>query len=66
MTKMISKKDLVAIGFKPNQAVNIIRMAKNSMVIKGFPYYNNKRVGIVPLHAVEEIIGFPLEPQEEQ
>lgn len=65
MVNMVSKKDLIKIGFKPNQAVNIIRMAKISMVNNGFPYYNNKRVGVVPFHAVEEIIGFPLESQEE-
>lgn len=61
---MISKKELEEMGFKTNQAVTIIRQAKVLMVNKGFPYYNNKRVGIVPQSVVEEIIGIPLSLEE--
>ncbi|MFR6600987.1 MAG: DUF3173 family protein [Enterococcus italicus] len=34
--------------------------AKILMVNKGYPYYNNKRLGVVPRQVVEEIIGIPL------
>lgn len=61
---MISKKELELMGFKTNQAVTIIREAKIRMVNKGFPYYNNKRVGVVPQFVVEEIIGVPFQVEE--
>ncbi|MEM5125590.1 DUF3173 family protein, partial [Enterococcus faecium] len=28
------------------------------------PYYNNKRVGVVPRQVIEEIIGVPLSQEE--
>lgn len=34
------------------------------MVNNGYAYYNNKRVGVVPKHIVEEIIGIPLNQEE--
>ncbi|MCG5105367.1 DUF3173 domain-containing protein [Oceanobacillus alkalisoli] len=61
MNKTISKKELQDMGFLPYQAVDIIRQAKYYMVDKGYPYYNNKRLGRVPYHAVENIIGVSLE-----
>lgn len=64
MSNMISKKELEKMGFKTNQAVTIIRQAKILMVNKGYPYYNNKRVGVVPRFVVEEIIGIPLSQEE--
>lgn len=60
MNKTISKKELQDMGFLPYQAVNIIRQAKYFMVQEGYPYYNNKRLGRVPCHAVENIIGVSL------
>lgn len=64
MNTMISKKELEKMGFKTNQAVTIIREAKIKMVKNGYPYYNNKRVGVVPRYVVEEIIGIPLSKEE--
>lgn len=61
MNKTISKDELKDMGFLPNQAVTIIKQAKYYMVQKGYPYYNNKRLGRVPSHAVEYIIGVSLE-----
>lgn len=58
MKKMlINYKDLVELGFKPNQARVIIRNAKIVMVKKGYSFYNGKRVGSVPAYAVTEITG---------
>ncbi len=51
---MITKDDLVKIGFGNSQAIDIIKKAKALMVGKGFVYYDNRRLGRVP---VEEIIG---------
>ena len=60
MNKTISRKELQDMGFLPYQAVDIIRQAKYYMVEKGYPYYNNKRLGLVPCYAVENIIGVSL------
>lgn len=61
---MISKQELESMGFKTNQAITIIRQAKIKMVNKGFPYYNNKRIGVVPRFIVEDIIGISLSKEE--
>ncbi|MBC1253104.1 DUF3173 family protein [Listeria welshimeri] len=41
--------------------MTIIRQAKIKIVNAAYPYYNNKRIGVVPQYIVEEIIGTPLE-----
>ncbi|WP_125581667.1 DUF3173 family protein [Levilactobacillus cerevisiae] len=61
---MVSAKDLETIGFRKYQAQTIIRQAKLLMVKKGFGLYNGKRLGVVPLEPVEEIIGVKLEFNE--
>jgi len=58
----VSKKDLVQAGFSNYHAAKIIHEAKQLLVNKGFTYYQNRRIGIVPSNAVEELIGIdPLE-----
>ena len=42
----------------------IIRQAKIKMVKSGYAIYNNKRLGAVPIFAVEEILGFKLLDKE--
>lgn len=42
----------------------IIRQAKLKMVKLGYSIYNNKRLGTVPIFAVEEILGFKLLEKE--
>ena len=64
MKNMICRKDLEELGFKTNQAVTTIRQAKVRMVNQGYPYYNNKRVGVVPRQVIEEILGIPLSQEE--
>lgn len=56
----ISKNDLEKMGYRPHTASTIIRQAKQIMVQRGYPFYNNKRLGYVPCSVVEEIIGFSL------
>ncbi len=66
MKKMlINYADLVALGFKPNQARTIIRNAKKLMAKKGYPFYNEKRVGSVPAYAVSEITGLSFSDKTE-
>lgn len=54
---MITKVELEKLGFGTSQASDIIRKAKRLMVNKGFGYYDNRRLGRVPVEAVEEILG---------
>lgn len=63
-SNMISKNELIAMGFKKHQAEMIIRQAKILMVNDGFGYYNNKRVALAPRFKVAEIIGIPLSTEE--
>ncbi len=44
--EFIDKKKLIDLGFKENQAVTIIRMAKHNLANNGYAYYNNKRLGV--------------------
>lgn len=60
MGTTICKDDLIRIGYKKYQAISLIRQAKAIMVQRGCPYYNNKRLGRVPRHVVESILGVSL------
>ncbi len=65
-SKMITAKELKDdLGFKEHTAKTIIHQAKTLMVSKGFGLYNNKRIGTVPIWAVESIIGIRLDDKEE-
>ncbi|MCO7135808.1 DUF3173 domain-containing protein [Ligilactobacillus salivarius] len=59
--KTITANELVdELGFKTHQARDIIRLAKVTMVNRGYSMYNNKRLGVVPISVIEEITGIPL------
>jgi len=60
----ICKQDLIELGYKEHTARNLICQAKVIMVQKGYPFYNNKRLGLVPTDVVEEIIGVKLRNEE--
>ena len=53
----ITRKELELLGFGTSQSSDIIRKAKRLMVNKGYGYYDNRRLGRVPVEAVEEILG---------
>lgn len=59
----ITKNELISLGFGTSQSSDIIRKAKKLMVSKGFGYYDNRRLGRVPLEAVEEILGLKINLQ---
>ncbi|GGL63075.1 DUF3173 domain-containing protein [Sporolactobacillus putidus] len=63
MRKTMTKDDLIAIGYKPHTAVSLIRQAKEIMVKKGYPFYNNKRLGRVPRDVVESLLGVSLKEE---
>ena len=53
------------MGYKPSQARTIIRITKNNMVKAGYGLYNNKRLGVVPVKAVEQITGLSLHKRKD-
>ena len=60
LLQTMNKEDLIKMGYNPYTAVSIIRQAKQIMVQKGYAFYNNRRLGHVPIVAVEEILGVSL------
>lgn len=62
MTKTITVdyKKIMELGFTKSTAQQIIRQAKQKMVQQGYTIYSNRRLGAVPISAVEEILGFKL------
>lgn len=63
--KTLNYKDVIELGYTPYQARRIIQIAKDDMVKAGFPLYNNKRMGVVPVVAVEKITGLSLQNEED-
>ena len=62
MIQNITKSDIMILpGYSKNQAQNILRKAKASMVSEGFVWYSNKLVSRVPIQAVEAILGYKLD-----
>ena len=58
--KTIDYVYLVELGFPKAAAQQIIRQTKNNLVQQGYTLYSNRRLGTVPVGAVEEILGFKL------
>ncbi|MBG9984456.1 DUF3173 domain-containing protein [Facklamia hominis] len=56
----LTKEDLVNLGYREHTATCIIRQAKEIMVQKGYAFYNNRRLGRVPVNIVESILGTSL------
>lgn len=61
MNLTITKNELMNLGFGPSQSSDIIRKAKCLMLKKGYSYYSSKKLGRVPVTAVEEILGFSIQ-----
>ncbi|MQS75316.1 DUF3173 family protein [Companilactobacillus halodurans] len=64
--EMVNFKDLKALGLPDSQARRVIREAKNVFVSRGLGFYNGKRVGLVPVSVVSEILGISFPEVEEQ
>lgn len=56
----VTKKDLIALGYGPSFAADIIRESKKLMVSKGHTYYQSRKLDRVPKEAVEELLGITL------
>lgn len=64
MKQTVNKEDLITMGYNTYTAISIIRQAKQIMVQKGYAFYNNRRLGHVPISAVEEILGVSFHEEE--
>jgi hypothetical protein len=61
MIEIVDKNDLMTLtGYSQSQCKKLIRKAKINLVADGFSWYDNKRVGRVPLKTIEDILGFRL------
>ena len=61
MKPLISKDDLIKLGYKKHTAISIIQAVKKDLVYnKGVAFYNNRRLGLVPRESVENLIGVKL------
>ena len=56
----ISQKDLIEMGYKQYTAMQIIHQARKLMVNKGYSFYDQKRLMVVPKSAVSEVLGVEL------
>ena len=57
----ITRQDLVQLGYKSETSRKIIAQAKLILISRGYPFYDNRRLGRVPVNVVEEILGVQLE-----
>lgn len=57
----VTRQDLVSIGYQSETARKIIAQAKLILISRGYLFYDNKRLGRVPVNVVEEILGVQLE-----
>lgn len=56
----ITRQDLVSLGYKSETSRKIIAQAKAILIGRGYLFYDNKRLGRVPIDIVEEILGIHL------
>lgn len=56
----MTKKELIELGYGSSSSAEIIKKAKQLLTKKGFSYYENPRVGRVPITTVEEILGIKI------
>ncbi|HBI2045581.1 TPA: DUF3173 family protein [Enterococcus faecalis] len=56
--RLVSKEDLIAIGYTKTYAAKLMRQARKRMVELGVEAYRNKRIRLVPAEIIEDILGF--------
>ena len=57
---IITKDFLVELGYSLSESVKIIRLTKEKLVNEGYDYYKGRKVGRVPIKAVEAVLGYEL------
>lgn len=57
---IVTKDFLMELGYSLAESSKIIRLTKAELVSEGYDYYRGRKVGRVPLRAVEKILGYGL------
>lgn len=53
---MVSRNDLIEIGFKPTQASNMLKESKDYLVkVEGVSFYDNRQINVVPARIIEKL-----------
>ena len=61
-SSVVTKEELVDMGFRPNQAKTILHEALQIMVKNGKKYWVNPRLQVAPRAIIEDVIlGIPLD-----
>ena len=61
-SSVVTKEELIRMGFRPNQAKNILHEARQIMVRNGKKYWDNPRLQVEPRAIIEDVIlGIPLD-----
>lgn len=60
LQKIMTKIDLIQLGYSEYMAKKIITKAKKLLIKEGFDYYKNRKIGKVPTQTIEKIIGTKL------
>ena len=60
----VTKSDLIAMGYGPSFASDIIKEAKKLMISKGHTYYQSRKLDRVPKEAVEELLGITISDKQ--
>ncbi|MPQ20941.1 DUF3173 family protein [Carnobacterium divergens] len=56
----LTKQDLIELGYGHCTAESIIKKAKALLVADGFDFYDNKRLGRVPVKTIDTMLGIGL------
>lgn len=56
--QIITKQDLITLGYSEYQSKEIIRQARLYMIKSGNGFYDNRKITVIPLNAVSKILGF--------
>ena len=55
-SSVVTKEELVNMGFRPNQAKTILHEARQIMVKNGKKYWANPRLQVAPRAIIEDVI----------
>lgn len=65
MIRKINKQELQALtGLSKTQVNRIFKQARLTLA-KTFPIYDNKRIGVLPISAIEKIIGYKINDEND-
>jgi len=61
----ISVDDLVKMGYPRHTAQNIYKQVRYKLISEGYTIYENKQIRLIPVEAVEKLLGYSLSKKKE-